>query len=98
MCIDTGPELVRADIVDLTVHGIGFMLDEALDVGMEISVGFPNRPEIRFYLIPAQVLRCSQETTDGKYLIAVKFLEVNAEYMNDVLALISNSDSEASSS
>jgi len=78
------------DIVDLTVYGISFHSEQALDVGSKIFIDIDGSEEIRNNALTTEILRCdppSNESSDH-YTVAAKFTYVNDEYLMDSLALV----------
>ena len=77
-------------MVDLSVHGIAFKLDQQLIPGAEIFVNINGSDEIRQNSLKAEVLRCDKlkDAVSSQYLAAAKFLTANDEYLMDALALV----------
>ncbi len=77
-------------MVDLTVQGISFKLDQGLNPGEEIRLDINGSDEIRHNSLKAEVLRCDKlkDAVSSQYLVATKFLDANDEFLMDALALV----------
>lgn len=87
--------LELADIEDLTVEGISFLLDKNIPAGSDIFVIFASGGDMGENEVAGEVIRCQALSGDlaGKYRVTVRFIEINDAFIMDVLALI-HRDSE----
>ena len=83
-------KLAYIKIIDLTVEGISFQLEQALPIGTIISVDLDTNEDIRCNDVKVETLRCNllENITPPQYIVAAKFIDANDEYLMDSLALI----------